>query len=721
MSERNSIQRFFGKNAIGNTDLLMVLKSLFSSFSGGEINLDGENQFLSEKMDALFCCFGIDAHEKFFMSSNNVGPVTADNKEEFNNIYLIDFYKSFSYLEMLEPFQSALRNIYNNIGPVKFCAELFPTLTHTGDHNNDVVFVATKYNKRAFGEGGAFFIFSVDRWNPSVKSWVPFEDANQKSIVVESLLAADTSKWRMYELNKHGKMQGKLKADLTPYTSIMTDDEKFGMALKVLKKNDENKQNFLTVLNKTRAALQESLDMYAESTSSIFGDVQRRYPIEGVVLNVNLIDGRNMKLKGTSKKFTEQKEANWKVRNQLTALEKKFTDNLMTNVLGLKSADSKFVDEKIKQVVACFRSSNVGEKRENEFIERLLGEIQEVPVSDAEVKIGMKSAIDEAEYELEKIKDTEFASDPDTQSKNDRLVARFQKILDFFRKYSGVQFYQGKQFVNYIAKLVLAKRLEPVSSSIKESVGANGAVGSSAGEPTKSIIWLGRAQPWHVGHHKMIIEGINQAKIRGAKEICIFVVKGKETGEDVVSNPLTEHEQIKLLNTLYADYDWKKDNIDPGDIKVVVCQKALPSGYLPVALNKLYESNKSMVGWLVGEDRIADYAEQLSTVGKDSTLKDANGKAFKPDYPVLDQTAGNIIIPISRSGPSAVTMSGTEARHLSTVTDFKDWLAKVAPKGVSKNAAVLYKNIFNEMSSRLMKKEEDTYRKSVKGIFWGNL
>lgn len=722
-SDRNSIQRFFGKNSIGNMDLLLVLKSLFSSFQGGVIQLDGEDAFLSEKMDALFCCFGIDPHEHFFMNSNNAGPITSANKEQFNNAYLGDFYKSFCYLEKLEPFQSSLRQIYNNVGPVKFCAELFPSLTHTGDHNNDVVFVATKYSKRAFGEAGAFFVFDVQRWNPSANSWTAFDDANNKQFAINSFLESDNSKWRMYELNKHGKMQGKLNADLTPYASLMTDDNKFAAAIKVLKKNDNNKKAFVEVLNKTRVALQESLDFYAENTSSIFGDVQRRYPIEGVVLNVRLADGRNVKLKGTSKVFNEQKEKNWKVRNDLKDLEKKFNDFLMNDVLGFKSSANDFIDNAISNTASAFRSTSVGEKRENEFIQRLLSKIQEVPVSDAQVKSGIKNVLGHVDHELAGIKEknSELASDPDTQAKNDRFLSRFEKVLEFFKKFSNVQAYKGTDFVNYITKLVLAKKLEPVMSSIKECIREDGTIGSSAGEPKKTIVWMGRAQPWHVGHHKMLVEGINQAKARGVDEIDVFIVRGKGTSDDITSNPLTEDEQIKLLNTIYADYDWSKDNVDPGRVKIVIQPTALRSGFLPVLLNELYNDNKVLSGWLVGEDRIADYDEQLRATGRNIKFKSAEGKDYAPEYPVIDEAVTDVIIPISRSGPSAVTMSGTEARHLSTLSEFKDWLGKVAPKGISKNAVLLYKNIFNEMSSRLLKTDENAYRGRVKGIFWSNL
>jgi len=721
-SERSSIQRFFGKNSIGNIDLLLVLKSLFASFKNGVINIDGNNLSLSEKMDGLYCCFGIDAYENFFMSSNNVGPITAQNKEKFNNPYLVDFYKSFIYLETLEPFQSSLKQIYNNVGPVKFCAELFPCLTHTGDHNNDVVFVATKYNKRAFGEAGAFMVFDAQRWNPTANSWSPFEDGSQKQLVVDSFLESDSSKWRMYEINKHGKLAGKLNVDLSPYASVMTDDKKFADFVKLLKKNDDRKKSLVEVLNKTRKSLQDSLDFYAENGNSIFGDVQRRYPIEGVVLSINTPGGKNFKLKGTSKSFNEQKQNNWAVRNSVKTLEKTFNDLMMNDVLGFKSSDDKFVDDTIQKVASTFRSSNVGEKRENDFIQKLLANLQDVSVSDVEVKNSLKDVLSKIDFELSKAKESngELANDPDTQSKNDKFISRFEKMIEFFKKFANVDAYKGQEFVNYIAKLVLAKRLEPVMDTVKESIKEDGKIGSNAIEPTKTIVWMGRAQPWHVGHHKMIVEGIKQAQQRNAKEICIFVVRGKGTSEDVNTNPLTEDEQIRLLNSIYSDYDWSKDGIPNNNVKITVSPKSLHSGFLPVLLKELYEDNKMLSGWLVGEDRIADYQEQMSAIA-DYQFKGDDGNSYTPEYPIIDDTVQNIIIPISRSSPGSVNMSGTEARHLATMMEFKEWLAKVAPAGISKNAIIIYKNIFNEMSSRIMKADESAYRNKVKGIFWSNL
>lgn len=721
-SEREPIQRFFGKNSLSNTDFMLVLRSLFKLSNGSNISLDGNDVFLSEKMDALFCCFGIDENENFFMSSNNSGVITAENKEKFNNVYLSDFYKSFGYLEKLQPFQSALKNIYNHIGPVKFCSELFPTLTHQGDENGDVVFVATKYNKKNLGENGASFIFDVKRWNPSLKEWVNFEDKEQKSQAIDEMLQADTSKWRIYELNKHGKLSGILNADVTPFAPVFESEESFNSIMSLIKKEGDEKNEFINVIEKTRKSLQDSLDFYAENSNSIFGEMERRYPIEGVVLTVNMMDGRNIKIKGTSRQFNEKKESNWNVRNQLSDIEKEFNNSIMKDVLGLKSSDNKFVNEKIKQVAANFRSSKIGEKRENDFIEKLLDELQEVKLSESEVKANLKNILDAATAEIKTIKSNNIqATDPDTQRKNSELMGRLENILGFIKKSANVNYYKGDDFVNYIAKIIFAKKLEPVMDSIKENINEDGSITSNADEPTKCLVWLGRAQPWHQGHHKMIVDGIKEARNRGVSEICIFVVKGAETSKDVTKNPLNENEQIKLLNVLYNDYDWSADGIENDDIKVSICQKALPDGFIPKVLRKLYESNKMMSGLLAGEDRIDDYRKQLESVERELSFKDKNNNVHKAEYSVIDDSVGDILIPISRSGNDKVSMSGTEARHLSTISEFSNWLSKVAPKGASKNAVIVYKSIFNEMSSRLSKVEEEGYRSKMKGIFWGNI
>ena len=721
-SERTSIQRVFGKNSISNTDLILVLKSLFSAFDGENIKLDGSSAFLSEKMDAVYCCFGIDSNEKFFMSSNNSGPITSENKQKFNNIYLNDFYESFSYLEKLEPFQGSLKQIYNHIGPVKFCAELFPVLTHKGDEAGDVVFVATKYNKKNLGEAGSFFVFDANRWNPSLNEWVEFEDDKHKSMAIEELIEADTSKWRIYELSKHGKVNGVLNADLSPYTSIFTDKNKFKWALSLLKKNDDNKKTFVNVLNRTRKSLQDSLDFYAENTNSVLGEVERRYPIEGVVLTVKLEDGRAIKLKGTSKSFNEQKDSNWKVRGSLSSLEKKFNDSILKDVLGLKSSDDSFLKDKIQKVASRFRSSKVGEKRENEFIDKLLDEIQEVKIGEEEVRSNIKGVLDDAGYQLNIIKDqNQTASDPDTKAKNDAFLSRFESIIQFFKKYANVSYFKGDEFVNYIAKVILAKKIEPVMDSIKESINEDGTVTSSATEPTKCIVWMGRAQPWHIGHHKMLLEGIAQAKNRGVNEICIFVVHGEGTGKDVSKNPLTSQEQVKLIDTVYSEYDWSADGVSNDGITISVCEKPLKDGFLPNVLRRLYDENKIMSGLLVGEDGVSDYAKQLNVVDGNLSFTDNENVSHTAEYNVIDEDVNDIIIPISRSSKSSTAMSGTEARHLSTLSDFDVWVTKVAPKGISKNASVLYKDIFNEMSARLLKFDEDGYRGKMKGIFWGNI
>lgn len=713
-SERKTIKRALGKNQMSNSELFSFLKEANRYVAGNSVAMDDKKCFLTEKLDGFHCSFGINENEKFFIQSNNSDEVTSENKDKLNNIYLKDFHNVFNFLEGYSVFQETLKNIYNTYGPVKFSAEMFPTGSYSGDENGDVVFVGTKYNKKFFGESGAFFVYDTSKWNPTSRQWAR-ESVERKPM--ELLLESDTSKFRMFDANKNMLVEsGGMALDLSSFGTLLADDRLYEKCQSILSKgNGVQKDKLVKMLTEVRKSIQTQLDSIAESTNSVLGSVDKRYPPEGVIFNVTGINGDVFRVKGTTKQFNENKTNNFQVMSAVSALEKQLNSNILTDVLGIDSRD---LSDKIESVVNSFRSSSVGTQRENEFVMKLLSKLGVSNADENSIRKGVKDTLDDISYKFNDIQKKSKASDPDTNRKNSEFIQYFSNLLSFFKKNLNSIAHSDKDYVAHVAKFLLAKKLASFTDKIKESMNEDGTVSSSASEPTRTIVWIGRAQPWHKGHHAMIVKGIEEAKNRNATEILIMLVRGEQTSKDIVSNPLNESEQINLIKSIYDTFDWSAAGVDASNVRVVVNDKPLKSAYVGEIVKDLYDNNRQMVGLLVGTDRVKSFAHQFADPAKLSTVV-SGGSQQDYEYPPVD-TSGNIIIEVPRND-QAVKMSGTEARNLSTMTNFETWLSKVAPSGIPDEARILYNRIFTTMSKRLIGNEEKEYKNKIKGIFWGNV
>lgn len=713
-SERKTIKRAFGKNQMSNSELFSFLKEVCIHIKDGKLPSDSKSCFLTEKLDGFHCSFGINENEKFFIQSNNSDEVTTENKGKLNNVYLKDFYRVFNALESYSVFQESLKSIYNQYGPVKFSAEMFPTGSYSGDENGDVTFVGTKYNKKFFGESGAFFVYDTSRWNPTSKQWTR-ESVERKPM--EILLESDTSKFRLFDANKNMRVESAgLMFDLAPFGALFTNERLYEKCQAILSKGaGVQKDKLIGMLNGARSSIQTQLDATAEIVNSVLGDVDKRYPPEGVILNVTGINGDVFRIKGTTKQFNENKSSNFSVMSAVSALEKSLHSNILTDVFGVDSRD---LTDKIEGVVNSFRSNNVGAPREDEFVTKLLSKLGVTNADENSIRKGVKNVLDDISYKFDDIQKKAKASDPDTNRKNKEFIQYFSELLSFFKKNLNSIAHTGQGYVVHVAKFLLAKKLESFTDKIKESMNEDGTVSSSASEPTRAIVWVGRAQPWHKGHHSMVVKGIEEAKNRNASEILIMLVRGEQTSKDVTTNPLNESEQVNLIKSIYDSYDWSKDGVDVSNVKVIINEKSLKSAYVGDIVKELYENNRQMVGLLVGTDRIKSFDHQFKDTNKLSTII-SNGSLQDCEYPPVD-TSNNLIIEVPRNEKS-IKMSGTEARNLSTLTNFNIWLSKVAPAGISDEARILYSRIFNTMSKRLIGNEEKEYTNKIKGIFWGNV
>jgi len=107
----------------------------------------------------------------------------------------------------------------------------------------------------------------------------------------------------------------------------------------------------------------------------------------------------------------------------------------------------------------------------------------------------------------------------------------------------------------------------------------------------KVELFLGRLQPVHLGHVKII---------KKMKNPIVVLVKGAKSSQDKNRNPLSAEEQRKLLKKAVPR------------VKVVVAK----AGYLPEIIADLREAGYEVETVYAGSDRISSYKRQVDSANK---------------------------------------------------------------------------------------------------------
>lgn len=453
-----SIQRFSGANEMGDIDFLMFLQRIFPMVKNGKIDLSvSDKATVTEKLDASPCMWGYDDAGKFYMESANSGEITIDKAERFNNPFTVHFYEALKFLNSYQPFQNRALTVYRKFGAYKVTSEMFPVLTHKGDELGDIVFCSTKYNRSKLGNKGAFVCFSAT----SQKG----EDS-----ILEMLESSSDSEWKIYNIHTHGKLSKEgLIFDIAGIQSLITNPIKLGSAIDLLKsrKDSIEKDAIKKVITKVKSDLQSVLNDYAERINTFLSsDRNRKYPVEGVVLKVQLPDG-DVFIKGTSRIFNQIAEKTWGTRKEAGSVEKVFDGNFLKNVLGLSTSHS----ATINKAVSAARSVNGSRNDEgtlNNIALSVYNQLRDsgVNVSSSEVKRkaieSINSAFSEFNATSNKWNEQKRQSglDPDTVSKTDNQLSFLSNKLNSIKTEVINSKYTGTNFVIYLLRLFIDKKIK---------------------------------------------------------------------------------------------------------------------------------------------------------------------------------------------------------------------------------------------------------------------
>jgi nicotinamide mononucleotide adenylyltransferase len=683
---RTGIGRFAGKSKFTRKTALDVLRTLVDeSNNEGKTGFDidfGNNSSIDlvEKMDSSFCHFGLDKREQFFMESSNSGPVYTKNVEKrfgFN----VDLLESFKYLQNDKNFQESLKNLFDRVGPFRYDAELFPVLTHEGSKGNDnIIFVGTPYSREKFGKAGAFVLFNCQLWNSDRLNWykvTPDQNNELTSLLkYESMQAGWAAEWRIYTNDEDMKMEGVFHINigkvLAHYLKDKSNFEK-GITLLSTRKGSPAKKELVKELDKVSKELQGALNGFANKASSRLGG-EDSY-IEGVVLKIKKPNGDIYEVKGTSELFDKRKDIFWEDRVNILNLEKALENHFIKEILGLKTSQPAALNRAIRTAADTFSPKQSGSNRKMEFLASLVPYLVESEPDISGIKEKAKETIKTFESQLQndkaKFKKTAPNLDADSVRKTEEFFVRLEKKIVALNKATNSNL-SGKAYYINLLNAVLGFRVDRI-------INFEAGVGRDPKDDFRKrvIIWSGRAQPWHLGHHAMVEKGKKALADAGADAVYIMLVKGAATSEDKATNPLSEKEQYELLSSIYE-----------GDPEVIVADKFSKSGFIVDIMEDLHDKGHKVVGWLAGADRFGKYMKALRTFSPSKYLEDH-------DYLPIDKDENGDVLVKMIETPRL--MSGTQARESALSLGFDEWYNNIAPQGLPVNLKHKYKAVYDKI------------------------
>jgi nicotinamide mononucleotide adenylyltransferase len=684
---KTSIGRFLGSNKFSDKDALEVVKVLVDETDNqGKpfVTVDLTNNSavqLVEKMDSMFCHFGLDERGKFFMESSNSGRVYKENvKQKFG--FSEDLYESFMYLSKNNSFQDSLKDIKKKVGPFRYDAELFPVLTHEGNSQGDIVFVGTPYSKSKFGTKGAFVLFSCKLWNQSNQNWVSVnpQQNNQLTSLLkyESVQSGWADDWKIYTNDQDMAMKGKVRIKIGQILSGYLDtEENYQKALSILsnKKMTPEKKKIVEELNRVRNEIQDALNGLANNSKSKLGGTESY--IEGLILKIKRPNGDVYEVKGTSDLFDERKEFYWKDRTNALNLEKSLERHFLKDVLGLHSSDPATLNRIINQAADAFVPESEGKRRKSEFLETLIPYLRNNDIDFNEIKRKSKESLKLFINEFKNIK-SEFKSrikelDKDTIKKTINIFNLIESKITKIKEFVNSNL-KEKQFFIMMLDSLIGRRVDKLIN-----FEAGNGINPKDEFRKKVIIWNGRAQPWHVGHDAMIQKGKKLLDKLGGDAVYIMLVKGENTSENSDENPLSGDEQYELVSSVYKD-----------DPQVIVSTRYPKSGYILDLIQNVYKDGHKVIGWLAGGDRVGEYSKNLRSFSPNTFTQDHS-------YSPIDRDASGDVLVKMIETPRI--MSGTKARELAKKVPFDQFIDKVAPQNISKQARKNYLDAYEKMKS----------------------
>ena len=683
---RKGIGRFIGKNKFSNPKAFEVLKNIAKNSIIKDnkliIDFNKDNIFLVEKVDSSFCHFGLDKKGQFFFETSSGKRVYSKTAEKMLG-FSPDFLKTFKDLENNKNFQKSLKTIFNKFGSFKFSAEFFPVLTHKGTKDGQIIFVAVPYSRDKFGTKGGFVIFNINLLNDQ-GLYVPpdYKRDNEITSEFKKLSQEDgwSDEWKVYTNNEDMKKTSEeLKLELEPELA------------QALENDSKHSRGLNPSIGAAGEQIQDFLDNQADNLSSNLSSKEDSF-IEGLVLKILDNDGNITEIKGTSTLFDERKKEYWQDREEIDILKGKFEEEFLQKVLKFKSTNPAQLNSKITELGQKFNKNNEQNNfsLKKDFYFYLLknlttldkdGEIENPEnVKSRAIELLDNFAKNYSDL-LENFKNNKKNLDQDSIRKTKEWFKLFEDKFTKIKTETNKNI--NKDYLFNLVNSILGYRID---NKVNFDPGQEAEKEENNRENV--IIWTGRAQPWHRGHHAMIEKGISNLENTNSNKVLIFLVKG--SGGSTEENPLTFKQQVELLNSIYKN-----------NPKVQIAQEPLMGSHISKLADVLHDLEYNLTGWLAGPDRIKNYKENIIGFNVSSYLQDHN---FSP----LSRNSKGL--PNLTFISTKKLFSGTESRKLALTLPFEEWLSKIT-KGMSltPEAEKNYKIAYNQIRkvNNVQDKKED--------------
>ena len=527
---REPIQRFYGASSIDHISLFNFLNDQYKKHKKETFILDATYH---EKIDGFFFQFGMFEGEFFIQSSYS--------DMAFEETYKKVFYKSYMFLDIFEKMlddrelQKSLRILNLKYGSFKIKSEI---LFAPFEDEHDIQIGTIQYNKKLFGKSGLIVLFGS--YKLVSKEWI-------KNNEILNFI-----KSTFFNFKNNDELYHELSLEISIKSLIQYFEHEYNKSLFHLQNETLVGQLIKSDLDSVAQEMQKKLDQLADETKYVM--TSEGMPGEGLILTCG---GRLFK--GTTLAYTKNREAWW---------------HFFEFFGRCRSQLDKIVDDASKNSFKAQKNTIIQHIFDNK-IENYL-EYQKY-IKNYEIKLDFSKyaqeilSIKSKFYDI--LKKIYIIKEKISKNLYERYKIECLKLIKYIN-YCFFNFNQEQNIILYYLKL------ENVIKDYEEI-------------KQEADLWIGRAQPWHKGHHSMIDQ----------KRNTIIHLVGSKIDEE---NPLHPEDKLSFISHLYENN--KNIWVNPWFTE---------NGYIPAVLGTLFSAPFVVSRIICGSDRKESYQKQIDDIDQD--------------------------------------------------------------------------------------------------------
>jgi hypothetical protein len=416
---------------LSTSDYVDLLEIIYPHITKGNLVADNTEVNIVEKIDALYCQFGLNKNKDFFMESRDSGEVTKDNYEtKFSDNET--FKNTFKFLLENKLVISVLNSLSKELDdPIKFEAELIVNPDST-DIETPIKVKDVSYNKKIVGNQGSFMVFNAQVLDG--KNW---NQPNRTTLnkLITNVQDADSKEWRVFSDTTHASIAEPLSIDfnfkqLDTYLKSENGVTKLKQLLN--SKLTPEKRRVVELLTESKKKIQEALDTHSNNVQSNFSPDA----IEGLIIRAKAKEGKVIEFKAYSANYVNEKESNSKVKTETENIISNLVSNIKSKLLHLNVNSDTSVTQSLYQV----SSKDPSVQDPSQIITETLKNLVKETADFTNVKKEAIELLRESKNKLIELKDaillTKETSDPIKYKNNIQLLKdtnnelkRYSKIL----------------------------------------------------------------------------------------------------------------------------------------------------------------------------------------------------------------------------------------------------------------------------------------------------